>query len=408
MRLPRRLEALRERNFRRFFVGHATSLLGTGMVGVALSFAVLDLTGSVSDLGFVLAAQTIPLVLFLVIGGTIADRLPRRAVMLASDTARCATQGVLAGLLISGHAELWHLLVLQFLGGTATAFFLPAVSGLTPQVVPPDHLQEANALRSLASSAGNIGGPALAGVLVAVAGPGWALAVDAGSFAVSALALASLRLPPHAQLAQTTMLRDLVEGWHEFRARTWLLLANAHAAIANVSLLAPFYVVGPAVAKRSLGGPGAWALIVTCFGVGLVAGGLISLSFKPRRPMFAGLAATAVGAVPLVLLALRVPAAVVAVAAVPVGANLTFLNTMWETTLQEQVPARLLSRIVAYDWVASLVFQPLGYAIAGVIAGRLLGLSGTLWLGAAIGIASTLVIVSRPSIRSLEARPAPA
>jgi MFS family permease len=406
LRLPRRLEALREKNFRRFFIGHTTSLLGTGMVGVALSFAVLDLTGSVSDLGFVLAAQTVPLVLFLLIGGTIADRLPRRAVMLVSDSARCLTQGVLAALLISGHAELWHLLALQFLGGTATAFFLPAVTGLTPQVVPSEHLQEANALRSLASSAGNIGGPALAGVLVATSGPGWALAVDAASFGVSAIALASLRLPPHARDLESTMLRDLVEGWREFRARTWLLLANAHAAIANVTLLAPLYVVGPAVAKRSLGGAGAWALIVTCFGVGLVAGGLISLSVKPRRPMFVGLAGTSVGALPLVLLAVRAPAAAVAAAAVPVGANLTFLNTMWETTLQAQVPARLLSRIVAYDWVASLVFQPLGYAVAGVVAGHVLGLSGTLWLGAAIGTVSTLVIVSRPSIRSLQARPA--
>src|SRR5918912_2354288 len=167
MRLPRRLEALRERNFRLFFLGQATSQLGTGMVPVALSWAVLELTGSVSDLGFVLAAQTVPLVLFLIVGGTVADRLPRRAVMLVSDSARCLTQGALALLLITGHAELWELLALQFLGGTAMAFFLPSVTGLTPQVVPPEHLQEANALRSLAASVGNIGGPALAGGLLA-------------------------------------------------------------------------------------------------------------------------------------------------------------------------------------------------------------------------------------------------
>jgi MFS family permease len=406
LKLPGRLAALRERNFRLFFLGQATSQLGTGMVGVALSFAVLDLTGSVSDLGFVLAAQTVPLVLFLLVGGTVADRLPRRAVMLVSDAARGVTQGTLAALLLTGHAELWHLLALQFLGGTATAFFLPAVTGLTTQVVAANHLQEANALRSLASSGGSIAGPAIAGVLVATAGPGWALACDAASFAVSAWFLGRLRLPPHDPVAQESMLRDLIEGWHAFRSRTWLVLANAHAAIANVTMLAPFYVIGPAVAKRSLGGAGAWALIVSCFGVGLVAGGLISLTLRPRRPMLVGLGATISNVPVLILLAVRAPAVATAVFAVGAGATLTFLNTVWETTLQQHVPARLLSRVVAYDWFAALVFQPIGYTVAGLVAAHLLGLSGTLWLGAAIGSVSTLFIVSLPSIRMLEAKPA--
>jgi hypothetical protein len=408
VRLPGRLGALRERNFRLFFLGQATSQLGTGMVGVALSFAVLDLTGSVSDLGLVLAAQTVPLVVFLLVGGTVADRLPRRAAMLVSDSARFVTQGTLAALLITGHAELWHLLALQFLGGTATAFFLPSVTGLTTQVVSAERLQEANALRSLASSGGSIAGPAIAGVLVATVGAGWALAADAGSFAISAFFLGRLRLPSHDLISQTTMLRDLLEGWQEFRSRTWLVLANVHAAIANVTMLAPFYVIGPAVAKRSLGGAGAWALIVSCFGIGLVAGGLISLTLRPRRPMLVGLAATISNVPALVLLAVRAPAVVVALSAVPAGATLTFLNTVWETTLQQQVPGRLLSRIVAYDWLAALVFQPIGYAAAGLVAAHLLGLSGTLWLGAAIGSVSTIFIVSLPSIRTLEARPAAA
>jgi MFS family permease len=396
---------LRERNFRLFFIGQATSQLGTGMVGVALSFAVLDLTGSVSDLGFVLAAQTVPLVVFLLIGGTVADRLPRRAVMLVSDSARCVTQGTLAALLLSGHAQLWHLLALQFLGGTATAFFLPAVTGLTTQVVAPDRLQEANALRSLVSSGGSIAGPAIAGVLVATVGPGWALACDAASFAVSAIFLGRLRLRPHDVISQTSLVRDLIEGWNEFRSRTWLVLANVHAAIANVAMLAPFYVIGPAVAKRSLGGAGAWASIASCFGIGLVAGGLVSLSLRPRRPMLVGLGATLSNVPALVLLAVRAPAVAVAVCAIPAGATLTFLNTVWETTLQQLIPARLLSRVVAYDWFAALVFQPIGYTAAGLVAAHLLGLSGTLWLGAAIGAASTAVIVSLPSIRTLEAEP---
>lgn len=405
MNLPGRLAPLKERNFRLFFIGQATSQLGTGMVPVALSWAVLELTGSVSDLGFVLAAQTVPLVLFLLVGGTVADRLPRRALMLVSDTARFVTQGLLAVLLVTHHAQLWHVLALQFLGGTAAAFFLPAVTGLTTQVVSKERLQEANALRSLAGSSGSIAGPAIAGVLVAAVGPGWALACDAASFAISAFFLGRLRLPPHDVVSQASLLRDLVEGWHEFRSRTWLVLANVHAAIANVTMLAPFYVIGPAVAKRSLGGVGAWALIAACFGVGLVAGGLISLTFRPRRPMLVGLAATISNVPVLVLLAVHAPAVVIAVSALLPGATLTFLNTVWETTMQRYIPTRLLSRVVAYDWFAALVFQPVGYAVAGLVAAHLLGLSGTLLLGAAIGTVSTVVIVSLPSIRTLEAEP---
>jgi predicted MFS family arabinose efflux permease len=405
LKLPRRLEALRERNFRLFFIGQATSQLGTGMVGVALSFAVLGLTGSVSDLGLVLAAQTVPLVLFLIVGGTVADRLPRRAVMLVSDSARCLTQGLLAALLLTHHAQLWHLLALQFLGGTATAFFLPAVTGLTPQVVSNQRLQEANALRSLAGSSGSIAGPVIAGVLVAAVGPGWALACDAASFAVSAFFLSRLRLPAHDAISQSSLLRDLVEGWHEFRSRTWLVLANVHAAIANVTMLAPFFVIGPAVAKRYLGGVGAWALIAACFGVGLVIGGLISLTLRPRRPMLVGLGATITNVPLLVLLAVHASAIAAAACAIPAGATLTFLNTVWETTLQKHIPARLLSRVVAYDWFAALVFQPVGYVVAGLVAAHVLGLSGTLWLGAVIGTVSTVVIVSLPSIRTLEAEP---
>jgi hypothetical protein len=172
-------------------------------------------------------------------------------------------------------------------------------------------------------------------------------------------------------------------------------------------MLAPFYVIGPAVAKRFLGGVGSWALIAACFGVGLVAGGLISLTLRPRRPMLVGLSATISNVPVLVLLAVHAPAVVTAVFAIPAGATLTFLNTVWETTLQKHIPARLLSRVVAYDWFAALVFQPLGYVVAGLVAAHLLGLSGTLWLGAAVGTVSTIVIVSLPSIRTLESDPTP-
>jgi len=283
-RVPEALGALREREFRRLFTGQAISLLGDGMVGVALAFAVLDLTGSISDLGYVFAARTIPLVVFLLVGGVFADRLPRRAVVLTADVVRLVTQGVIAALLISGHADLWELIVSLAFYGTATVFFNPASTGLIPSVVSPGRLQQANALRALAMAAGNVAGPALAGVLVAAASPGWALAVDAASFGASAVFLARLRLPMHERLPVKPFLHELGEGWHEVVSRAWVWSILVFAGLANMAGMA-FFILGAYVAKRSLGGAGAWALITSAFGAGSIVGGLLVLHLRPRRPL---------------------------------------------------------------------------------------------------------------------------
>ena len=172
MRLPDSFAALREREFRLLFFGQAISWLGTGVVPLALAFAVLDVTGSASDVGFVAAARALPQVLFLLAGGVFADRLPRRAVMIGAGLVRLTSEGLLAALLIAGVADLWEILVLVTVHGAATAFFNPAVTGLVPQTVSPERLQEANALQSASASLGTVLGPALAGVVVATAGPG--------------------------------------------------------------------------------------------------------------------------------------------------------------------------------------------------------------------------------------------
>jgi MFS family permease len=161
--------ALRERQFRLLFIGQSVSILGDAMSGVALAFAVLEIDGSASELGLVLAAGALPFLVFLLVGGVVADRLPRRGVMLTADVVRMATQATMAVLLIAGVAEVWELAALQALRGTASAFFGPASTGLIPQTVSAERLQEANALRGLASAASWIAGPAIAGALVATA-----------------------------------------------------------------------------------------------------------------------------------------------------------------------------------------------------------------------------------------------
>jgi hypothetical protein len=399
LRGPEALGALREREFRLLFTGQAISLLGDGMVGVALAFAVLDLTGSATDLGLVFAARTIPLVVFLLVGGVFADRWPRRAVMLTADLVRLGTQGVIAALLIAGHATIWQLAATQAVYGTATAFFNPASTGLIPTVISPGRLHHANALRGLAMASGNVAGPALAGVLVAAASPGWALAVDAASFGVSAFFLARLRLPVRERPPAKPFLHDLRDGWHEVASRTWVWSILAYAGTANMASAA-FLILGAFVAKESLGGAGAWALIVASFGVGSIIGGVVALHLNPRRPLFVSCLGFAFLAIPPALMALRVPAWGVAVGGLLSGGAVSVASPLWETTLQRHIPAGALSRVSAYDWLISLALAPVAQVLVGPISAGI-GVDATLWGAAAILLIGAAAVLSVPDVRHL-------
>jgi predicted MFS family arabinose efflux permease len=394
-------DALRERQFRLLFIGQIVSLFGDAVTGVALAFAVLDLTGSATDLGYVFAAKTVPLVAFLLIGGVFADRLPRRAVMLVADVVRFGAQGGVALLVLTHTAHIWQIVVLQAVSGTATAFFNPASTGLTPLTVSPERLQQANALRGLSMASTGIIGSAVSGALVAGVGAGWALAIDAATFLVSAYYLAQLRLPPHVKLAAQSFFGDLREGWHEFASRTWVWVIVVSASIGNM-MSSIFVVLGALVAKESLGGPGAWATILAALGVGSLVGGLVSLRVHVRRPLFFGSSLLGFLALPTVLLALRAPVLVIAVGALLAGGGNMIFNALWETALQQHVPPAALSRVSAYDWFGSLAFQPIGLVIAGPAAVAI-GVSTTLWISAAGILAMALLAVATPSVRRLEA-----
>src|SRR5436190_7604627 len=311
MRWP---EALRERNFRLLYIGQAVSLLGDGMVGVALAFGVLEISDSPSALGLVLAARTVPTIALLLAGGVIADRLPRRGVMVAADVTRMAGHALMAALLISGSAEVWSLAVLAAVNGAGTAFFAPASTALLPMLVRPDQLVQANALRGLAQSAGMVAGPALSGLLVATSGPGIALAVDAATFAVSAAFLLALRVPALVPQPAASFVRQLRDGWREFRARDWVWGIVLSASLANM-LSACYAVLGPVQAQRELGGAGAWATIVTALGIGSVLGGAYMLHRRVERPLLVGCVLVLLWPLPWVLIAVAAPTAVVAAGA---------------------------------------------------------------------------------------------
>jgi MFS family permease len=394
--------ALKERRFRLLWLGQTTSTLGDGLVPVALAFAVIQtLDGSPTDLGIVLAAQTLPVVAFVLAGGVWADRLPRQMVMLVSDVIRGVVQATIAVLLLSGHAQLWQLVVLIAVYGTAQAFFQPAATGLVPATISPGRLQQANALLGLSRSLAFVVGPAVAGVIAATTNPGTVFVFDAVTFAVSAVSLALLRLPRSRRAGEPqSFLADLKGGWHELVSHTWLWVIVAWAAAFLGVVVAPYMTLGPVVAKESLGGAAAWGLIAAGWGVGTVIGGLIAMRWKPLRPMLVCCAAVFLIAPAMILLALAAPAPLIAAFNALGGSGMGMFGALWQTTLQQHVPEEALSRVSAWDWMGSYLFLPLGLVLAGPVS-SVIGVSETLWISVGFIGVSTVAVLLVPDVRNL-------
>jgi MFS family permease len=402
---------LRARSFQLLFAGRAVSSFGDRLVPVALTFAVLHLTGSLSDLGIVLGAQTVPLVLFVLLGGVWADRLPRQMVMLTSDLARFLTQGASAVLILDGTAHVWELAVLQAAYGVADGFFTPAANGLVPQVVAGEDLQQANATLGLSENAAAILGPAVAGVLVVGVGAGWGLAVDAATFVLSAAFLSVLRVEQAPQLVSkqaTSVLRELREGWKTFSSRRWLLISVGYFTLMYAFGFSALRVLGPEVAEKALGGPGAWAAISAVTGIGAVAGGLLALRWKPAHPLRAAFIITLFGA-PLTLLFLAAHTALwlILLTALVEGVAGTIFNAIWFTAMQREVPPQELSRVTSWDAVGSYALQPVGLAVMGPIAAAV-GVSTTLYAAGIIFLVITFGVIAMPSVWNFTGGGAPA
>ena len=417
--VQRRLPAsLREhRTFRLLFWGQALSVVGDRITPVAIAFAVLGL-GSASDLGLVLAAGGIPFALFALAGGVWADRVGRRRVMLASDVVRALSQSVTAALLLTGTAEVWMLAVLAFVYGTAAAVFMPALMGLIPQTVSHARLQEANGLLALTRSTASVAGPALAGVLVVSAGSGEAIAVDAATFVVSALCLARMRLGSEPGTAASAgadavpaghepFLDGLRRGWHEVRSRSWLTWGLIAMSIYHVFVLPSVFVLGPALAAKQLDGASSWAAIVACFGIGGVLGNVIALRLPLRRPVFTAALALVGASTQAAIIGSGLGTVGIASLELLAGICVALFFTLWDLSIQEQIPAHAVSRVSAYDFSVSMGLMPLGMAMAGPIADAL-GLQATLLGMSAVGLAGALAWLALPSVRRLRRPPSTA
>lgn len=378
-----RASVLRQPAFRNLWLAQTTSVLGDRLVIVALALFVTDLTGSATDLGLVLGAQTIPLVGFLLLGGVWADRLPRAKLIIATDVARALLHGLLAALIFAGTVEIWHLVVIEALYGTAEAFFRPAYTGLLPRTVAPEEIQQAHALTNMTSNLAELAGPALATILVLGLGAGWAFLLDALTFVASALFMLRVRLtgPAVAPAPRVSFMRELEEGFGQVRSRTWLWVTVAVFAVALPIGYAPLFVVGPGVMADEYGSTALFGVLTTVLGAGAIAGAVTGLRWRPGRPLRAAFLVVASWPVLLVALGAGAPVAVVLGTAGCFGFGFALFDVWWSTALAQQIPPDALSRVSSYDWMGSLVLLPVGFIVAGPLAEAWGATSVLLWGG---------------------------
>jgi len=408
--LARRFPVLGYRDFRLLLADRmlAPAAFAFSMVGV--SFAVLDATRSTADLSYVLAAQILPALVFALAGGVFADRFAPQRVIVAANLMIAVGEGGFGLLVLAGRPQLWQMIALETLTGAGMAVFYPASQALLPRLVPDRLLQEASAMSRLAMNAAQMAGAAVAGVFVAAAGPGWALATCGIGMLGTVPLLLAIRAPGAEHTERHNMLRELREGWSAFAARRWLWVTTIQYGVVLAAWYGAFDVLGPVVAKRYLGGAEAWGLIVAADAVGLIIGGIIAMRFTPRRPIrFVVLIGGACAISPLSLAALW-PLPAICAAALALGVMLEIMMVQWTVTMARNIPPDLLARVSSYDVLGAVAAMPVGALAAGPIAAAI-GVSATQYGAAAlILIASALALIPREvrTMRTAEAAEAEA
>ena len=397
---------LRHREFRLLWGARAATSLGDRIVFIALALYVTDI-GSPSDVGLVLAANALPLVLFVLIGGVWADRLERHRVMVVTDIVRAVLHGLLAVLIFLGPAPIWAIVVIEAGFGTAQAFFNPAFTGLVPQTVPEDEFQQANAANTIVWNIAELVGPAIATALVLGLGAGWAFTIDALAFVVSAALLTRVRprsrgerVPPGALLA------DLRVGWHEVRSRQWVWVVLVATSLSLLLALAPYMTLGPTIAEHRYDSTGVFGALAVALGIGTLVGSVAALRLRPRHPIRFAMAWGTLWPPVFVLFALGPPLPLLFPLFVLMGFGLSMFDVSWDTTLAERIPPHALSRVSAFDYMGSLALLPLGYVLAGPL-GEAFGSVEVLVVGGVLATVANLAALVTPGVWRLQNSPRP-
>ena len=414
------LRVLRHRDFRLLWLANSASVIGNRIVMVALALFVIQLTGSATDLGIVLAAYNLPLIAFLLVGGVVADRLPRHRVAVATDLVRGALHALLAVLIVSGEVRVWQLVAIGVVFGTAEAFYRPAASGLLPQTVPEDEIQEASAATMMFENVAELAGPALATVLVLGFSPAAAFGLDAATFLVSAALLRRVRPRERAATARArrdagdhaataaaptpaSIRADLAAGFREVRSRTWVWATVACFCAVAFVMGAPLLVVGPLVAEQQYGDLAVFGYVTVALGAGLIAGSLAALRWRPRHPLRTGIALIVLWPAAVALYAAGLPLELVVPAMAMGGAGAAVFDVAWVTALAERIPPDKLSRVSSCEWAASLALMPVGYVLAGPAA-HALGPPTVLLGGAILAVVAIALALVPKQTRMLARR----
>lgn len=391
---------LRLPNFRWYFTASGVNMVGTTMAPVALAFAVLEISNSARALGYVLAASTIPMVLFLLFGGVLADRFSRVLLIEVGSLVLALTQGAAAALVITGQAELWMLIILEAANGTVLALTWPAFAALTPQLVPREILQEANVLQSVIKGALRVIGPTMAALLVVSVGPGWALGVDALTWLLAGLLMVKVRIPAieSSGIAPST-LTELREGWALFSGTAWLWIVVLAFSMMNAIHAGAWLTLGPVRAKDTIGEAG-WGYVLSAESIGLLLMTAVMLRRRLERPLLVGMIAISTVGLPILMLGADPQLLPLLVAAFVAGAGIELFNLGWTLAMQENIEERMLSRAFSYDALGSLVAVPVGQLSFGIL-GAAFGYREVLVISGIAYAAIALAALASPSLRNL-------
>lgn len=390
---------LRHAPFRALTCGRVIATLGNAVAPIALAFAVLDLTGSLAQLGVVVGARTAANVVFVLYGGVLADRLPRGMVLVGSSAVAGLSQAIVAAMVLTSTASIPSLVALSAVNGMAAAFALPASSAVVPQTVPDALRQQANSVQRMGVNAANILGASVGGVLVGAFGPGVGLAVDAATFLLSGCCFSLLRVDSVRVDAAVSLPRQLRDGWREFAARAWVWQVVLAFMVINACSAAYVDVLGPFVADRTFG-RGGWGFVLGAQGVGLLVGAVVAMRLRARRLLLLGCSCvTAMVLLPLGLLLWPSVLPMVAAAFIG-GVTMDVFGVAWETSLQQHIPADRLARVYSYDILGSFVAIPVAVIVVPGVVG-LIGLKATLGALVAGMVLCVLGMVGSRSVRSL-------
>ena len=394
--------------FYQFFAARTISNFGNGMSPVALAFGVLDIAGAdAGSLSLVQGARTVPILLLLIVGGTIADKYGRAKVMGLADMWLSVLILIAAWSFITGSPSVWLLTIVGLLSGLLNGIWYPAFAGLVPIIVPESKLQSANAAIGFGSNIAFMFGTAGAGLVVLYFGVGWALVIDALTFLIAgALVYPLSKLPQPGQAVQgekVNFLRELKLGWKEFKTRTWLVTIVVAFAFINMTFEAIWAVLGALQTRENYDGAATWGLVLGFMSLGFLIGTVIANKIRPRYPL--RLVMILMLAEPVFTLAFGTvqPIIVLLLSAIAVGIAMDIFYVMWATTIQQNVPSESLSRVNSYDSFGSFVFGPLGIIVAGPLA-IAIGINETLIIGAAVSALAIVGSLMIPSVRNLEAK----